>query len=91
MPLKLTFEESLVSDEGKAQVESSKQAFVVKTSERPLPQPPAPAPARASGPARKPTAASFAQRRLMKSGPANSEHTATQVATPSPLRSMMTA
>ncbi|RYC53965.1 hypothetical protein CHU98_g12246 [Xylaria longipes] len=41
-------------------------------------------------PAPKAMSASYARRRLQKTGPANSEHTAKQVATPSPLRSMMT-
>ncbi|KAK6950209.1 hypothetical protein Daesc_008535 [Daldinia eschscholtzii] len=85
------FEESLVLDEGQAQAVPSKQASIVKAPERPLPQPPAPAPASVSGPTRKSKATSFAQRRLAKTGPATSEHTARQVATPSPLRSMMTA
>ncbi|KAI0010284.1 hypothetical protein F4779DRAFT_616714 [Xylariaceae sp. FL0662B] len=83
------FEESLVFNEGNTQAVSSKQAPVQEKSKRPLPQPPAAG--SAPEPAQKPKMASFTQRRLMKSGPANSEHTAKQVATPSPLRSMMTA
>lgn len=39
----------------------------------------------------KSASSTFTERRLAKTGPANSSHTAREVAAPSPLRSMMTA
>ncbi|KAI3337131.1 hypothetical protein HD806DRAFT_528706 [Xylariaceae sp. AK1471] len=82
------FDESLVSNEGRSQAVTSKQAHA-EEAKRPLPQ--EPVDEEEASPAPRAMNASYAQRRFLKTRPANSEHTAKQVATPSPLRSMMTA
>ncbi|KAH8158350.1 hypothetical protein CIB48_g9902 [Xylaria polymorpha] len=81
--LRYKFDESLVSDEGRSQAVISKQA-PAEEAKRALPQ--EPIEEAESSPAPRAMSASYARRRLQKIGPANSEHTAKQVTTPSPLR-----
>ncbi|KAI1331302.1 hypothetical protein F5Y16DRAFT_395741 [Xylariaceae sp. FL0255] len=81
-------EESFINTEGQSQAVTSNLAKTLEDKTALRSQEPVPVEAAA---APKGSARSYAQRRLQKVGPATSEHTARQVATPSPLRSMMTA
>lgn len=82
------FDESLVGDEGRSQAVTFKQAPAEEAKRLLQPEP---VEQEEASPAPKAASASYARRRLLKTGPANSEHTARQVAMPSPLRTVMTA